>query len=244
MSPWSNEGASASALAIGSVIWLLVTQIIAYGVAGYVTGRLRTTWSDATTDEIYFRDTAHGFLVWALSAVISVIVLGSTAASVVSGTAKAGATLAGAGAGAAAAVAGNSGQSGAGQFGLDYFTDMLLRPSAPSASSSGGDVRQEITRILGRGIVAGKVSEADQAYLAGLIAQRTGVDEATAKQRLTQVETQAKEAAQQAEQKTREAADGARKALAAFSLWAFVSLLVGAFVASLAATVGGRARER
>jgi hypothetical protein len=213
-------------------------------VAGYVTGRLRTTWSDATTDEIYFRDTAHGFLVWALSAVISVIVLGSTAASVVSGTAKAGATLAGAGAGAAAAVAGNSGQSGAGQFGLDYFTDMLLRPSAPSASSSGGDVRQEITRILGRGIVAGKVSEADQAYLAGLIAQRTGVDEATAKQRLTQVETQAKEAAQQAEQKTREAADGARKALAAFSLWAFVSLLVGAFVASLAATIGGRARER
>jgi len=242
MSPWSNEGASASALAIGSVIWLLVTQIIAYGVAGYVTGRLRTTWSDATTDEIYFRDTAHGFLVWALSAVISVIVLGSTAASVVSGTAKAGATLAGAG--AAAAVASNSGQSGAGQFGLDYFTDMLLRPSAPSASSSGGDVRQEITRILGRGIVAGKVSEADQAYLSGLIAQRTGVDEATAKQRLTQVETQAKEAAQQAEQKTREAADGARKALAAFSLWAFVSLLVGAFVASLAATIGGRARER
>jgi hypothetical protein len=58
------------------------------------------------------------------------------------------------------------------------------------------------------------------------------------------VETQAKEAAQQAEQKTREAADGARKALAAFSLWAFVSLLVGAFVASLAATIGGRARER
>jgi len=244
MSPWSNEGASASALAIGSVIWLLVTQIIAYGVAGYVTGRLRTTWSDATTDEIYFRDTAHGFLVWALSAVISVIVLGSTAASVVSGTAKAGATLAGAGAGAAAAVAGNSGQSGASQFGLDYFTDMLLRPNAPSAASSGGDVRQEITRILGRGMVAGKISDADQTYLTGLIAQRTGVDEATAKQRLTQVETQAKEAVQQAEQKTREAADAARKALAAFSLWAFVSLLVGAFVASLAATIGGRARER
>jgi hypothetical protein len=243
ISPWRNEGASASALAIGSVIWLLITQIIAYGVAGYITGRLRTTWTDATSDEIYFRDTAHGFLVWALSAVISVIVLSSAAASVVSGTAKAGATLAGAGAGTAAAMVGEATGGGAGGSPLDYFADMLLRPNTPSTASS-TDVRAEVSRILTRGVATGKVSDADQAYLARLVAQQTGLDEATAKHRLTQVDDQARQAAQQAEQKTREAADAARKALAGFSLWAFVSLLVGAFVASFSATIGGRARER
>jgi hypothetical protein len=88
------------------------------------------------------------------------------------------------------------------------------------------------------------VTDADQAYLAGLVARQAGVDQATAKKRLAQIETQVKQAAQQAGQKARENADAARKAAAAFSLWAFASLLVGAFVASLAATIGGRARDR
>lgn len=244
ISPWRHEGASGSTLVAGSILWLLATQIIAYGVAGYVTGRLRTKWTDAESDEIYFRDTAHGFLVWALSAVIGLVLLGSTVASVVSGTAKAGATLAGAGAGAAAAVAGQTSQAGADHLQLDYFTDALLRPNDPAASTGHADVRQEVSRILAHGVATGKVSDADQDYLAGLVAQRAGVDQATAKKRLTQIETQARQAAQQAGQKAREVADAARKAIAAFSLWAFVSLLVGAFVASFAATIGGRARDR
>lgn len=242
MSPWHDEGLSGPSLAVGSVIWLLISQIIAYGIGGYITGRLRTTWTDATADEIYFRDTAHGFLVWALSAVISMILLSFTAASVVSGTAKAGASMAGAGAGAAVAMAGDKAADHASASPIDYFADMLLRPEATSAASSERDMHAEVSRILTRSLATGQVSEGDQAYLTQLIAQRTGVDEATAKQRLTQVETEAKQAMQQAEQKTREAADAARKALAAFSLWAFVSLLVGAFVASFAAMMGGRAR--
>lgn len=244
MSPWRNAGASGSALAIGSIIWLLITQIIAYGVAGYVTGRLRTKWTDAARDEVYFRDTAHGFLVWALSAVVGLVLLGSTVASVLSGTARAGATVAGAGAGAATAAAGQAAQGDTGSFSLDYFTDALLRPNDPSTSASPGDVRQEASRILARSLVNGQLSDADQSYLVKVIAQRAGVDEATAQQRLTQVEAQAKQAAQEAEQKAREAADQARKAAAAFSLWAFASLLIGAFVASFTATLGGRARDR
>ncbi|HEY0295401.1 MAG TPA: hypothetical protein VGC69_08745 [Bordetella sp.] len=244
MSPWRDEGASGSALAIGSIVWLFVTQIIAYGVAGYVAGRLRTKWTDTHDDEVYFRDTAHGFLVWALSAVVGLVLLGSTIASVVSGTAKAGATLAGAGAGAATAVAGQAAQAGADHLSLDYFTDALLRPNDPAASNGPGDVRQEASRILARSLANGNVSDEDQSYLVKVIAQRAGVDEAAAKQRLTQVEEQAKQAAQQAGQKAREAADAARKAAAAFTLWAFASLLVGAFVASFCATIGGRARDR
>ena len=40
-----------------------------------------------------------------------------------------------------------------------------------------------------------------------------------------------------------DAADKARKASAYAALWLFISLLIGAFVASLAATYGGRRRD-
>ncbi len=243
ISPWRNEGASGSALAVWSIVWLFATQIIAYGVAGYVAGRLRTKWTDAATDEVYFRDTAHGFLVWALSAVVGLVLLGSTIASVVSGTAKAGASLVGAGAGAATAVAGRAARAGADHLSLDYLTDTLLRPNDPAASNSQGDARQEVSRILARSVTSGKLSDGDRTYLVKLVAQRAGIDEAAATQRLTQVEDQAKQTVQDAERKARAAADAARKAAAAFSLWVFASLLVGAFVASLCATIGGRARD-
>jgi len=243
MSPWRNEGAPGAALATGSIVWLLVSQIIAYGVAGYITGRLRTKWTDAARDEVYFRDTAHGFLVWALSAVVGLVVLGSTVASVVSGTAKAGAAVAGAGASAVTAGAGEAAQANADKLSLDYFTDALLRPNDPSVSGGQGDARQEVSRILARGVVNGELSDADQSYLVKLVARQSGLDEAAARQRLEQIQDQARQAARQAGQKVREAADAARKAAAAFALWAFASLLVGAFVASLAATFGGRARD-
>ena len=243
MSPWHNEGSSGSALAIGSIVWLCVVQIIAYGVAGYVAGRLRTKWTDAADDEVYFRDTAHGFLVWALSAVVAMILLGMTVMSAVSGTAKVGATLAGAGAGAASAVAGQAAHAGADNLSLDYFTDTLLRPNDLVNSNNRGDMHQEASRILARSLESGKLSDADQDYLVKLVAQQVGVDEATARQRLKQVEEQAKQAAQKVEQNACKVADRARKAAAAFSLWAFVSLLLGAFVASFFATLGGRARR-
>jgi hypothetical protein len=243
MSPWRGEGASGTALAVGSIVWLFVVQIIAYGVAGYVAGRLRTKWTDAAVDEIYFRDTAHGFLVWALSAVVGLALMAFTAASIVSGAAKGGASALGAGASAATQVAGQAARAGGERVSLDYFTDTLLRPNDPTAANGQGDARREASRILARGLANGQLSDADQAYLAKLVAQRAGIDEAAARQRLTQVQDQARQAVQQAEQKAREAADAARKAAAAFSLWAFASLLVGAFVASLAATIGGRARD-
>lgn len=237
MSPWRGEGASGSTLAISSIVWMLLSQIIAYGVAGYVAGRLRTKWTDAVSDEIYFRDTAHGFLVWALSAVLALVVVGSTIASVVSGTTKAGTALAVA---ATGTVAGQTAETGSGQNAMDYFTDVLLRPADASATPAPGETRQEVSRILTRSVASGQLSDTDQTYLVKVLAQRAGVDEATAQQRIAQV----KEQAQQAEQKALEAADIARKAAAAFALWAFASLLIGAFVASFAATIGGRARDQ
>lgn len=238
-SPWRNDGASGTTIAVGTVVWLFVTQIVAYGIAGYVAGRLRTKWPDARRDEVYFRDTAHGFLVWALSSVVGLALLGSTAASVVSGTAKAGASMAGAGTAAVAVAAGQAGASDSDGFSIDYFADALLRRTDPDSTDNQSDVRGEVTRMLGRSLAQGELSDEDQAYLVKVISQRAGVSESEAQARLTQV----RKAADEVEVKAREIADEARKAAATFFLWAFASLLLGAFVASFAATFGGRARD-
>lgn len=242
VSPWQAEGASGPVITVGTIIWLLVSQIIAYGIAGYVAGRLRTKWTDAAVDEIYFRDTAHGFLVWALSLVVGLVLLGSSAASLISGTAKAGAGLAQSGVGA---VVASAGQAGDGQEGwsVDYFTDMLLRPEGQAPNADRGDIRRQVSVILGRSIMQGEMSDADQAYLASVISQQAGISEGQAQTRLNQVATQAREAVETIEMQAREVADEARKVAATFSLWAFASLLIGAFVASFAATIGGRARD-
>ncbi|NYT67918.1 hypothetical protein [Pusillimonas noertemannii] len=242
VSPWENDGASGTTLAVGTIIWLFVSQIISYAVAGYVAGRLRTKWADARGDEIYFRDTAHGFLVWALSFVVALALLGSTAASIVSGTARAGASMAQTGTTALAASAAG-GDSEEGGWSLDYFADALLRPNDVDPSRAQGDVKREVSVILGRSVAQGEISGEDKTYLTRIIAQRAGVSEAQAQERLDQVTAQAKQAADEFEAKAREAADAARKAAAALALWIFASLLVGAFVASLAATMGGRARD-
>src|ERR1022692_2868193 len=70
VSPWSNMGASASTVGKGAIVWLIITQILASAMGGYLAGRLRTKWVHVHTDEVYFRDTAHGFLVWAVGMVI------------------------------------------------------------------------------------------------------------------------------------------------------------------------------
>ena len=62
VSPWAGQGASATTLAVGTVIWLIVVQWLSAGVGGYVAGRLRTTWTGVHRDEVFFRDTVHGLL--------------------------------------------------------------------------------------------------------------------------------------------------------------------------------------
>jgi len=59
-----------AAFAIGAGIWMIVTQWLASGLGGYLTGRMRTKWVGIRTDEVFFRDTAHGFLAWALATLL------------------------------------------------------------------------------------------------------------------------------------------------------------------------------
>jgi hypothetical protein len=44
--------------------------------------------------------------------------------------------------------------------------------------------------------------------------------------------------------RARQGADGARQAIARSMYWTFLALLMGAFCASFAATIGGRERDR
>src|SRR5476651_1871638 len=97
VSPWSNVGASASTIGTAAIVWLIFMQVVSSSMGGYLAGRLRTKWANVHTDEVYFRDTAHGFLVWAVALVITVYFLSSASLTMVgaaAGTAPAGMSMA------------------------------------------------------------------------------------------------------------------------------------------------------
>ena len=63
VSPWAGAGVSTAGFGVSTIVWLTLTQLLASAVGGYLAGRLRTRSIAAATDEVYFRDTAHGFFV-------------------------------------------------------------------------------------------------------------------------------------------------------------------------------------
>jgi hypothetical protein len=254
VSPWAGQGAAASTLGLSAIVWLSFTQIAAAGMGGYLAGRLRTRWTDTSGDEVYFRDTAHGFLAWALATLITAGLLTSAIGAVVGGSAQAGASVAaGAASSAATALPSLAGSGGPG-----YFVDALFRKQAALGGDTGGDTggapvaptddsprtTAEVARIFTTALANGTLAEDDARYVGQLVAQRTGVAPADAQKKVvdtfSRMQTQAKQAADTA----REAAETARKASAYSALWLFISLLIGAFCASLAATFGGRLRDR
>jgi len=240
VSPWSYQGASTTAITARSIIWLLVTSLCASGLGGYIAGRMRAKWNAATESETHFRDTVHGFLAWAVATLISAAVLASAASSMVGGAALAGAGVAAAG---AARMPGLDGGVAAREPNANYFVAMMLR-GARSTETNGNtsDALREVRDIL----VASMTSEmppGDKAYLTQLVANRTGLGQVEAEQRVIQTSAAAKLAADAAVAKAKEAAEAARKATAHAALWVFISLLVGAFYASLAATWGGKQRD-
>lgn len=246
ISPWTGEGASAADIGIASLVWLILMQVIAAAMGGYVAGRLRTKWTGVHNDEVFFRDTAHGFLVWAVGLVITAAFLASAASSVIGGTARAGAAVAGAAvtAGGAAVAAGVDAQSESDSSGpIAYFVDRLFRddraagPAAASSAESRADVRAEVGRILANGWE--EMPDVDKNYVAGLIADSTGISLSEAERRISEVQARMKEMQMQ----VRQAADTARRAVVHLTLWMSLGLLIGAFSASLAATVGGRQRD-
>ena len=240
VSPWSSNNPSVTTFGVLAAAWFIAVQLFASGVGGYLAGRLRTKWARVHTDEVYFRDTAHGLLVWAVGAVVSAALLAWAASSAASGAAR----LAGAAAEAAGAVTGQAAGQATSALGdpTAYFTDMLLRSDHPPQGDQAA-AQAEAGRILTRALYTGDLPAADKTYLGEFVASRTGMSEPDAEKRVADVFDQAKSAKAQAAEKAKAAADAARKTGVYVALWAFISLLVGAFSASYMATVGGRQRD-
>jgi hypothetical protein len=242
VSPWSTNNVSVTTFGILAALWFIAVQLFASGLGGYLAGRLRTRWVSVHTDEVYFRDTAHGLLVWAVGAVISASLLTSAATSVASGVANAGASAVQAvGSAASGPAAALAGQAGAGDPSA-YFTDMLFRTDHATTGDAAAS-QSEVARILATDAASGEMPAADKTYVSQVIAARTGLSQADAEKRLVSVTDQAKAAKDKAIEAAKTAADAARKTGIYVALWAFVSLLVGAFSASYMATVGGRTRD-
>ena len=211
VSPW-NAGSVSTRLSFVAIIWLITMQIVASTLGGYLAGRLRTKWVYVHTDEVYFRDTAHGFLVWAVGIVLTAAFLGSAGAAMV-GSAPSGAT-------------------GAQSEPHAYFVDRLLRSSPPRPETTDNVVRTEVGRIFTHVLGQTDTAEDDKTYLVSLVVAKTGLSRTEAEKRVSEVLEEAKQAA-----------DTARKAVAHSLYWLFLALLVGAFCASYAATIGGRQRD-
>jgi hypothetical protein len=237
VSPWSDWNVTALRVATGAGVFICVVAVMASAVGGYLAGRLRTRWIGVHTNEVYFRDTAHGLLAWAFATVVSVGVTGAAATHLAAGTASG---LAPATAGAARDGGGVGGGVGGP---LDLYVDQLLRPTfaVPADVAARPPVppgreaadRAEISRLFARANRARvDLAPADRTYLVQLVSARTGLPAAEAERRVTEVTEQMKQALNEA-----------RRATSHFALWLTAALFFGAFAAAWAATEGGEWRD-
>ena len=226
VSPWPNAGMSASTFSIAAGLFLIVVAMLASSIGGYVTGRLRTRWSGAPSDEVYFRDTAHGLLAWAVATVLGASALGGLAGHVATGASVAMV-------GGASALAGDTAA-------FERRLDQLLRADPATATradarpaNDANEVRGELVRLMASAFVRRhELSFPDRSYAAQIVAARTGMSGGDAERRVVEVVNEA-----------RSAADRARRSTRNLALWLTASMLVGAFAAGLAATEGGGLRD-
>ena len=260
VSPWAQNSVSAQTFGVSTILWVTLTQLAAAGLGGYLAGRLRTKWVAVHSDEVYFRDTAHGFLAWAVASVATAALLSSVIGAIVSGGVQAGATTASGAVNAAAAAATGTAaaaspdMSKAGDPGsMGYFVDSLFRRDPAEAASAGSNEpagaptaappTAEAARIFASNAGADALPPEDVRYLGTIIAQRTGLSQSEAEKRVTDTYARMQAKMREVSESMKAAAEKARKASSYAALWLFISLLGGAFVGSLAATYGGRQRD-
>jgi hypothetical protein len=270
VSPWPNSGASLTTFSVMTAIGLIVVQWVASGLGGYMTGRLRTKWTGTHTHEVFFRDTAHGFIMWALSTVLVASLLASAAASLVGagahgaamvatgaaagGAGVAGSAVASSGGGSGPASASGAGASSGGSAGTmspvgsvsAYSVDTLFRSAQPNANGGGGGGggSNADSRAEATRILARSLSSGDVSA-----ADRTYLSQlVAARTGISDTDAQKRvddtiAQVQADETKARQAADSARKASAAASIFTALSMVIGAFIACAAAALGGQLRD-
>jgi hypothetical protein len=239
LSPWA--GAGATAIGVGAILWLVATHVIASAAGGYLAGRTRVRWTSVHTDEVYFRDTVHGFLTWSLSTLLVAALVGTTLgallaqgrdAATAEGNGPAMAIMEGAGMGLLA------GDADSPERGLAYHADLMFRPE-PGAEPVDEERRNVAIRIFAYAMVADELPQRDLEYLGYSVAQHTGMNQREAEQHVADVFRDLQGAREELREGLEEAAEAAAWAFG----WMFIALLMAAFFASLAATYGGRHRD-
>ncbi len=247
VSPWTDSGVSATTFKVAAGVYLVLVAVMSSAIGGYLAARLRTKWSGLHTNEVFFRDTAHGFVTWAFATIISVSLLGAATTRLVGG--------------AVSAPTSAAGQSATSQNPAQIYVDRLFRreapaatnttaggaasgsdaagtagaapPSAPTATGASPATRAEVTRLWTASVQSDEgLSTADRTYIARLVAANTGISQGDAEKRVDDVITQAKADA-----------DRARRNGVQFAFWMTAALFFGAFAASLAAAEGGQHRD-
>ena len=227
VSPYPGQGAnvtnmSATSISLMSGLVLVVISAIASAIGGYVAGRLGSRWSNVHVDEVYFRDTAHGFVAWGLSTLLAVAFLGSVVSSIVGGAAS------GVAMGGTTVAANNVNRND-----VASMTDKLFRTTTQDTTTTPSS-NDDVVRLLAAPIASGtELNADDRAYVVSTVSRRTGLNPQEADQRVTQVIANG-----------RNAVEAARKTATHSALWAALAMLVGAFVSSLMATQGAVWRDK
>jgi hypothetical protein len=130
LSPWRSASASATTFGVAAVIWVCVTQILTSGLGGYLAGRLRHRWPLVETDEVYFRDTAHGFLSWA----VATLATAALVAAMLPSAERAGVRAAAHAAGSSPVVDRGDANAAVNHWPIGYYVDALFRQPAGSSA--------------------------------------------------------------------------------------------------------------
>jgi hypothetical protein len=215
-SPYEGAGASKALFAIALGLWVVWVIVSSNLAGGYVVGRMRRRIGDATEHESDVRDGTHGIAMWGLGVLIAAVLAMAGVSGVVAGGAK------------LASAAGGSDATA-------YTVDSLFRATGqqPAGGAETFAAKREATRILAQGTAGRPIADADKAYLGRLVAARTGLSQAEAEQRVTDVLAKAKAAA-----------DAARKTGIVAGFVIAAALLAAAAAAWWAAVTGGRHRDQ
>ena len=214
VSPWSTSTAARTSASVGAAFWMLLTNVWAFGLGGYLASRMRHRRTGASINEVEFRDGAHGVLAWALAVVVSGLIGVLLTAIVSSGGAS------------------NTLSSQATPGPINIAVDSMLRSPKAANDARSEEVRGEVTRLLSSYSGKTPLVGADRTYLVELVATRTGLPQAQAEARVDTAVVQ-----------MADSINRARKVSVIAGFMAAASLLLGAAAAWWGASVGGKHRD-
>jgi hypothetical protein len=233
VSPNTDANPSATTFTVIAAVWLIIVQWVSSFFGGYLAGRLRSPSANVKPDEVIFRDTACGFVAWAVASLLLVAVLSSGASSLIGGASRAASSIVSSVAGGAATSSDRSMGDPTG-----YLLDSVFRPTTPSPQLTSTSAKAEAGRILATA-ATGDISQPDHDYLVQMVAAQTGISPADAGKRVDDVIATERKAIDTA----KHAADVARKTASSVALYTGFSMLIGAFIAMVAGALGGHHRD-